>query len=537
MRLAALFPHLSGLSIQDVRAGDGQLTLTVAARRHTASCPHCRRRSRRIHSQYWRHPRDMPINGLRVTLHLRVRRFFCVNPRCPHRTFAERFPALLAPYARRTHTLNDWLTHVAFALGGEAGAQLLHHLGVTICGDTLLARIRAFTFADPPVPRILSVDDFAFRRGRIYGSILVDLERHCTIDLLPDRSTGTFATWLLAHPGVAVVSRDRSGEYAEGARQGAPNAIHTAHRAPADRFHLLRNLHDVVLRVFKRHARRLAQIAAPGATHQTLTRLRLDREASKAQTRGEMHARFTDIHHLASTGMHRSAIARELGVHRHTVQKYLAYDHPPERPHSTRKTSILASYEGYLLAQWHGGRHNAMQLWREIVAQGYTGSYRNVSRLTGYLRRQERTGCVMPPSPAGLSPTQAAGILVHRPENRTDEEQEALARLPALHPELAAVVARWESFADMFRDRDDEYPGCRLERWMSATTETNVPELKAFVTKLRQDVAAVVAALTLPYSQGQTEGRVNRLKLIKRSMYGRAKFDLLRQRAMYASTS
>jgi hypothetical protein len=126
MRIATLVPHLSGLCLQDVRAHDGHLTLT----------------------------------------------------------FAERFPTLLAPYARRTRTLNDWLTHVAFALGGEAGARLLHHLGVNICGDNLLAHIRAFPFADPPVPRILSVDDFAFRRGRIYGSILVDLERHCTIDLL-----------------------------------------------------------------------------------------------------------------------------------------------------------------------------------------------------------------------------------------------------------------------------------------------------------------------------------------------------------------
>jgi len=387
MRIATLFPHFSGLRVHDLHTSDGHLTLMVAARRHTASCPHCHRRSRRIHSHYWRHPSDLPINGMCVTLRLLVRRFFCVNPRCPSRTFAERFPTLVAPFARRTRKLNDWLTQVAFALGGEAGARLLHHLGVNICGDTLLARIRAFTIAAPPSLRIVSVDDFAFRRGRTYGSILVDLERHRAVDLLPDRSTKTFATWLAAHPGIEVVSRDRSGEYAEGARQGAPSAIQVA-----DRFHLLHNLRDVAFRVFKRHAQRLAQVAAPGAAQQTLTRLRLDREASKVQTRGEMHARFTTIHHLATIGMSRSAIARELGVHRHTVQKYLAHLSPPERHHYTRKTSILAPYEGYLLAQWYGGCHNAMQLWREIVAQGYAGSYRNVSRLTGYLRRQERTG-------------------------------------------------------------------------------------------------------------------------------------------------
>ncbi|MCA1670528.1 MAG: ISL3 family transposase [Thermomicrobia bacterium] len=403
---------------------------------------------------------------------------------------------------------------------------------MAVCGDTLLARIRSFGFADRSTPRVLSVDDFAFRRGRIYGSILVDLERHRTVDLFPDRSADTFATWLVEHPGIEVISRDRSGEYADGARRGAPDAIQVA-----DRFHLLRNLRDVTLRVFKRHTKCLARVAAPGASQQTLTRLRLDRASSKEQTRGQMRARFTAIHRLASIGMNRSAIARELGVHRHTVQKYLASSDPPERRHYTRTTSMLTPYEGYILTQWRGGCRNAMQLWREIVARGYAGSYRNVSRLTGYLRAQERTGCVAQPAPGGLTPTQAAGIMVIRPESRTDEEQATLAQLPTLHPEVAAVISRWESFAAMFRDRSGEHPGCQLEQWMTEAAGTNVPELTAFVTKLRQDASAVVAALTLPYSQGQTEGRVNRLKLIKRSMYGRAKFDLLRQRVLYADAS
>ncbi len=532
MRIATLFPHLAGFRVQHAHLSGEQLILAVAARRHTASCPHCRRRSHWIHSRYRRCPSDVPINGLHVTLQVSVRRFFCRNPRCPHRTFAERFPTLVAPGARRTNRLKDWFTHIAFALGGEAGARLLHHLGMAVCGDTLLARIRSCTFANQPVPRIASIDDFAFRRGRIYGSILVDLERHRTVDLLPDRSADTFATWLIAHPGVEVISRDRSGEYAEGARQGAPDA-----RQVADRFHLLRNFRDVALRVFKRHTKCLAQVAAPGVAQQGLTRLRLDRAASKEQTRGQMHARFTAIHHLASTGMNRSAIARELGVHRHTVQKYLASEDPPERRHYTRTTSMLTPYEGYLLAQWRGGHRNAMQLWREIVARGYAGSYRNVSRLTGYLRAQERAGCAIPSAPVGLTPAQAAGIMVLRLENRTAEEQATLAQLPALHPEIAAVSSLWESFVGMFRDRSGGHPGRRLEQWMAEAAGANVPELTAFVTNLRQDAVAVMAALTLPYSQGQTERRVNRLKLIKRSMYGRAKFDLLRQRVLYANAS
>ncbi len=532
MRLTALFPHLAGLHIDRACLCDGQLTVSVFGHRRTARCPLCRRRSRRVHSRYWRHPADLPINGLRVTLRVQVRRFVCTNPRCPRRTFAERFPALVAPHARRTCPCADWLTRVAFALGGEPGARLLRYLGITVCGDTLLACIRRFPSTECPTPRVLSVDDFALRRGCTYGSILVDLERHCPVDLLPDRTTDAFASWLTGHPGVAVVSRDRSGEYAEAVRQAAPHAVQVA-----DRFHLLRNLRDVALRVFKRHAREIGHLIAPGASQAALTRLRLDRQASRERTRTEMHARFEAIHRLAAQGMNRSAIARHLGLHRHTVQKYLASEQPLERRPFTRKASMLAPYERYLLTQWQAGRCNAMQLWLEIVAQGYAGSYRNVSRLTGYLRRCERGDGPAPPIPPGLTPAQAAGILLARPDHRSTAEQMALAQLRDLHPELAAVVEMWESFACLLRDRDDPHAANRLEEWLTEAARSGVPELRAFGTKLRQDLAAVTAALTSPYSQGQTEGRITQLKLIKRSMYGRAKFDLLRQRVLYASSA
>ncbi|MHB8644353.1 MAG: ISL3 family transposase [Thermomicrobiales bacterium] len=368
------------------------------------------------------------------------------------------------------------------------------------------------------------------RRGQHYHAISIVKEYH-TVDLLPDRTTDAFATWLVGHPGVEVVSRDRSGEYAEAVRQGAPRAVQVA-----DRFHLLRNLRDVALRVFKRHAQRIGQLVAPGTSQATLTRLRLDRETSRERTREEMHERFIAIHRLAAQGMNRSAIARHLGVHRHTVQKYLASDRPLDRRHCSRKTSMLTPYEAYILAQWRAGRHNAMQLWREIVARGYAGSYRNVSRLTGDLRKQERGGGLTPPAPVGLTPAQAAGILLIRPENRTAAEQETLAQLPALHPEITAVVTGWESFACLLRDRHDPHPEYRLERWLAEAGGAKVPELKSFATKLRQDLAAVTGALTSPHSQGQTEGRVNQLKRVKRSMYGRAKFALLRQRVLYTST-
>lgn len=198
---------------------------------------------------------------------------------------------------------------------------MLCQLGVTICGDTVLAQVRAHAFPAQPTPRVLSIDDFAFRRGRTYGSIVVDLERHRAVDLLPDRSGSAFAAWLVvwlaAHPGIEIISGDRSGEYADGARLGAPRAYQVA-----DRFHLLRHLREVVLRVLKRHTRLVEQVIPPAAEAQPLTRFRLDREGTRERTRAAMQNRSTAVQHLTQEGMSISAIAHALGLHRHTVQQY-----------------------------------------------------------------------------------------------------------------------------------------------------------------------------------------------------------------------
>lgn len=243
-----LVPGSDRLEVLSLTADQGTIILTARTGGDTAQCPICGQLSTRVHSRYRRTLADLPWQEIPARLMLWSRRFFCDTASCPRRIFTERLPGIVAPHARRTDRLGDWLRHIAFALGGEPGARLLRQLGVTVCGDTLLARIRADLSPAQPTPRVLSVDDFAFRRGRTYGSILVDLERHRVVDLLPDRSGGGLATWLRAHPGVHIISRDRSGEYADGARLGAPQALQVA-----DRFHLLRNLRDVVLRVFKRH--------------------------------------------------------------------------------------------------------------------------------------------------------------------------------------------------------------------------------------------------------------------------------------------
>jgi transposase len=522
------------LDLIGVRATQNAFTLAARTSSRVARCPVCCARSARVHSHYTRTLADLPWQGIPVTVRLRVRRFFCEQKSCNQVIFAERLPGLAAHYARRTERLEGWFTHVSFALGGEAGSRLLRDLGVVVSGDTLLSHIRSMRLPSHDTPRVLSVDDFAFRRGTRYGTVLVDLERRALVDVLSDRSADTFARWLSEHPGVEVVSRDRGGEYAEAARRVVPHAVQVA-----DRFHLLKNLGDVASRVFRQHAEVLDLVPPPTDHLQRLTNLRLDRESSKRRTREQTKNLFDSIHALSKKGMKNAQVARELGIHRHTVEKYLAFKTPPERRHFTKKVSALAPYEDYILGRWKQGCRNATQIHREIAEQGYPGAYQNVVRITRYLKEQERLSKPLPERSPGISTSHASGILMKRPENRSEQESSTLERLKTVHRSTERCCTLFEHFAGMLRDkeyRSEEQMRGRLENWIGEAKASGVAELKAFAVKLFQDMEAVVAALVMDYSQGQTEGRINKLKLVKRSMYGRGKFDLLRQRVLYAAS-
>jgi len=529
-----LLPAPKLLNLVGVRADENAITLFARTSSRVALCPVCGKRSTRVHSRYTRTLTDLPWQEVLLTVRLRVRRFFCDERFCGRAIFAERLPGLAAHYARRTERLDGWFRHVSFALGGEAGSRLLRDLGVVVSGDTLLNHIRSLQLEDHETPRVLSVDDFAFRRGTRYGTVLVNLERRVLVDVLPDRSADTFARWLGEHPGVEVVSRDRGGEYAEAARRAAPHATQVA-----DRFHLLKNLRDVVSRVFRQHADVLDLVPNPANHLQRLTNLRLDRKSSKERTSEQTQKLFESIHALSKKGMKNAQIARELRIHRHTVEKYLAFEAPPVRRHFTKKLSAIAPYEDYILERWQQGCRNATQIHKEISEQGYPGAYQNVWRITRYLKEQERLGKPMPDRPPGISTSHAAGILVKRPENRSEGEIRTLKRLKTVHRITERCCTLFEEFAGMLRDKDQsngEQAHRQLEAWTERAKASGIAEMNAFAVKLLQDSEAVVAAMTLPYSQGQTEGRVNKLKLVKRSMYGRGKFDLLRQRVLYEAS-
>jgi len=534
---AALLPASLALRVDILCLTADGITVTLTSTQPTAACPLCQAPSVAIHSRYRRTLADLPWGRVPVRLDLHVRTFFCRTPACARRIFTERLPTIAAPHARRTSRLAAALRLVALALGGEAGARVVAGLVMGVSPDALLRLIQTAPLPQREAPRVLGIDDWSWRRGHRFGTILVDLERQCPVDLLPDRAVETVVDWLKAHPGVAVISRDRAQCYAEAARQGAPDAVQVA-----DRWHLLKNLAEALERCLLRYAssrKAAAQHPAdrdpplqscPDADRVPWEQRTEEDSRAKHQATLERYQRIRDLH---TAGADIAAIARSVGVSRVTVYRYLQLTAPPERKHSRRRQQVLDPYKAYLLQRWDAGCHVKLKLFREIQTQGYACSPANVFRfLNRTLRARSRDPAQTVPPPASAVPTarQVAGLFVARPERLKRDEQAYLSRLTAGEPSLATAYALTQAFGQMLRERQGE----QLANWLTEAKDSGIKELAAYARGLEGD-AAVQAGLTLAWSNGQTEGQVHRLKLLKRQSYGRAGFDLLRRRVLLAA--
>jgi len=552
VRVPAFLPHLKGLRLTGLTVADDSIAIVAATIRRRARCPACQRCSTRVHSRYWRTLADRPWGGRSVTIRVQVRRFRCINAACAQRIFVERLPELAPVAARRTPALRTALEHIGFATGARPGAALAAALGMPLSARTLLRLLHAAPCPTRPEPRVLGIDEWAWRRGQQFGTILVDLERGQPVDLLPDRAADSVAAWLRAHPRVEIVSRDRSALYADGITRGAPAA-----RQVADRWHLLRSLREALERLLdgKAAARQAAvaptaeplstvpggapsEAAAADATPSAGPALPTAAGRETQRRRARRLARFEEVRTLAAGGLNQAAIAEQLGMSRRTVRRYVRAEAFPERAPRSGDRGYLDPYKSYLRQRWADGCRNGLQLYREVRERGYRYSRGAVARYVARLRRATLvatpTGpdapCPAPaPSPrATPSARRVARWFLRRPERRTPAQEAYLARLGAADPDLAEAYALGQEFAAMLRGLQ----GARLATWLAAAERATARELRAFAAGLRADEAAVQAGLTEPWSTGPVEGQITRLKLLKRQGYGRAGFALLRQRVL-----
>jgi transposase len=528
-----LLPHLTDVVIDRVDEVGGLVRIWARPRADRASCRCCGTGSLRVHSRYERRLADAAVAGRRVEIRLQVRRFFCDEALCSARTFAEQIPGLTARHARRSPLLRRMLESIGLALAGRAGARLAGALGLPTSRSALLRLIRALPDPEIGRVRVLGVDDFALRRGHIYGTVLIDMATHRPIDVLADREADTFTAWLLAHPGAEVICRDRAGAYAEAAGTGAPDAIQVA-----DRWHLWHNLAERVEKTVAAHhgCLRHADIAPGSATGPGLKPAAdlataatpaqpLPRKSSVLVER--TRARYEAVHALRAQGKSIAAIVAELRLARGTVRRFVRASNVEELVAAPRagRPSVLDNYKPYLHERWNAGVTNASVLYREIVEQGYRG--RRVT-VAAYLAPFRKLGSAPPVAAIVPKVRHVVSWMLRHPDDLDDEQQLHLKQARASCPELDATAAHVSAFAAMLTGRHGE----RLESWMAAVEADDLPHLQRFVTGLRRDHAAVLNGLTLAYSSGAVEGNVNRIKMIKRQMYGRAKFDLLRKRIL-----
>jgi transposase len=590
MERSPFLPLPEGMVIGQVEITPTQLTVEVISTQPCACCPGCGNLSDSVHCQYQRTVHDVPCGGRRVVLRLCVRKFFCRMPACHRKVFAERLPDLVQPWARVSNRLLEELQALGLAASAEVNERLAPRLGMRVKAPTLLRYLRAIPPPDDAPVRVLGIDDFAMRRGDCYGTILVNLQTHRPVDLLPDRTAEAVLPWLKRHREIDVVSRDRASSYADAVNRALPHATQVA-----DRYHLVQNLREHLQRLLDRRRTCLPLVedtslpaAQAGTTdslgipcelppgeslvatperakaeepdqpfhmaqpEQPVSLMEQEAELSsltsaerkKKISRDKRYARYEEVMALHRAGIGLRAIARQLRISRKVVRRFVAAPCFPERAEGTgqhhKKKSKVAPYLPYLRERWASGAHNGLQLFREIKDRGYTGSRALLGRLIAQWRTE------LPPKPGQgkprkprmvaksgqrrLSSRSASFLMILPPEKLTVVQRQQLEHLCQASSDLHTVYLFSQEFVTMLKERQAE----SLHGWLKRVKESHVAELTSFANGISRDYAAVYAACSRSESNGITEGHVNRLKFLKRQMFGRAHLDLLRVKVLHA---
>jgi transposase len=516
--LALLLPYLAGTAVDRAVISGDLVSIWVRAAADGAACPGCRTWCTKVRDRYSRRLRDTAAGGRRVLIWLVVRLLRCGNAECPKGSFAEQPAGLATPYARKTPLLAGQLGAVAAALAGRAGSRLARTvLAAAVSRHTLIRVLMAVP--DPPAGavRVLGVDDFSLRKGRTYATVLADMEAGIAVDVLPDREAATLTAWLRAHPGVQVICRDRGGAYAQAARAAAPGAAQVA-----DRWHIWHNLCEHAGQAVARHQDCLAGPAHPCPGQEQAE----PGPAAPADLETIIAGRHAAVHQLRAAGQTQAQAAAALGLSLQLAGRYWRAA-SADALLAARGPSALDPYKPYLRARWDQGFTKIAALQREITARGYPGSYTTIYAWLGLLKL-----ATPPRPPAPPTARQAASWILADPAALDPAGASTLAAIRARCPELDTLTGHVTESAKILTGRH----GDRLDAWMTAVdADPGQPDLHSFTTGIRQDYHAVRNGLTLPWNSGLVEGLNTRTKLLKRQMYGRATFPLLRKRILLTS--
>ncbi len=511
-QISSLVPR--GLVVESIaEEGDG-ITVTTHAQAPSAACPLCGSGSRRIHSRYLRQVADLPCVGRKVRLRIVARRFVCEAPLCPRRIFAERFGEnILASRSRRTARLECVVHHIGLALGGRPGAGFAKRLMLPVSNDTLLRVVRRRACPYSPTLKVVGVDDWALRRNQRYGTIVCDLERRRVVTLLPDREAATVAAWFADHPEIEIVSRDRGGGYGEATTKALPDAMQVA-----DRWHLMENASAAFLDAVRKSMRTIrTALGAAKINPDLLT------AAERLQYEGYLRREDANasILKLSADGVAIKEIVRRTGHSRKLVRhivRGLRTD-----VFRTRQSSLEPQLP-FLDAQWASGCRNAAELWRRVKVEGYRGCQRVVGEWATRRRRSETAGEGLRRIPSART---IARMMTMARDHLSKADTVTVAAVEAGAPELVAARTMVDRFHAMIRTKSAD----DLGEWITAAATSLIA---SFAGGVARDKAAINAGITQPWSNGQTEGQITRLKMVKRQMYGRGKLDLLQARLIGA---
>ena len=514
---------------RQIISSDG-ITLHLHGKRKTAPCPECFKRSDSVHSCRRRRIQHLPCSGQTLWLVFSVRHWYCRNPACSRKIFAESLAPFAGSHQQSSQALQNLQRQLGLIAGGEAGKRAATAAGLRCSADTLLRRVINTPETKQSGSPHVGIDEWAWHRGHRYGTLIVNLDTHRPLVRLPGRDQRTLATWFRKYPEIQIVSHYRSGVYATAAREGAPQA-----RQVADRWHLLKNIGDAPERMMYRHIPLIRLVASelspkkspdpePSVPAASLRRP----ERLKQQTRKKRHQRWTEVMALHNKGCSFREISRITGLSRVTVSRWVGSGTFPEMSTRPPKRGLLDPWREWLKEQRESGNYNASRIWREMVARGFTGSETIVRDAVAKWRKGWNppvTTAVRLPSVSRVSSWLMPGRITR------DEENYAFRFISLMcekEPELKIAQQLALEFYRILKTQNKS----QLSSWFTRVHESGSAEFRRVAAGMEADAAAICEAISSHWSNGVVEGHVNRLKMLKRQMYGRAGFELLRQRVM-----